>query len=1000
MHRKLLLYCFLYFTCFAAYAQERPYLFQRLSVKDGLFEETVHTVQQDSKGFLWLNFRSLIQRYDGSRFLNFYPGEQLPEGNIRAMAIDKKNRMWLLSGDATLGYLDPDNFKYHPAKVIIPKGFYHIVTGMYLNRNDEVMLVWYNQGFITYSNTTGTAAASNNPFALPNGWTPMHMWQDDALNFWTGTNNGLVKYNTIQKTISYSGHNEDNDPAITAFEKVKHINVLYLDQLKNFWVITWDGGLKILSYNINSGKQLDWTQKLNAAVNKYYVPFGFTETEGGHLWLTGSNLFCKINTVGESVQMIPQQSSEEYSILYDLIFTIYEDKEKNIWTGTNKGLFRFNPQAQLFSIFVNRRTPASAPVPAEITDFLETQNGELLVSTWGSGIFSYNKELQPVPSSNIFQQKSIGGTMAWSMIQRANGDVWCGMQNGVLYIFEAAKKKLTQLATPYAEGKTIRQLAKDNNGNIWIGTHGGALIQWSAALQTFTKYLQVDALISKLFVDARNQLWVGTDRDGLYCINSITGKVLQHYTSAAPESKKLLINGVSDILQYDDSMFYFAGNGLSILNTNTNSFTYFTIAKGLPSANISNLVKDNNGFIWMTSGSGILSYHPGKARLSHYDARDGLPNYSFGGGAAGVLKNGHILFGTNKDIIIFNPADLTKRIYLPPKIHITGIDIMGESKNVDSLSRLPAILLEPHQNSFRVFISALQYKDYSPVKYMLDGIDKSWKKADKTNTIEYNYLPPGKYILKTASFGEDGSPGEITSLTFYIAAPFYRQWWFYALITLAAGGLLFWLDNERVKRREKEQKMRGNIAGNLHKEVNKALSNINVLSEMAKLKADKDIEKSKEFIEQIHYKSQHMMVAMDDMLWSIDPVNDSMEKTVDRMQEYIASVNSRHAVNIVLPVDEQIKKLNPDMELRHELLLLFKYLISSIAEAGIRDCIIQMSAAKNQLVFGFHCNDNECRQQLNNLMQSRETGERLKMLQAEWHRENTDNNTVQLSIQV
>lgn len=82
-----------FFSYCTGFAQESPYLFQRLSVKDGLFEETVHAVQQDAKGFIWLNFRTLIQRYDGHRLINFYQGVQLPEGNVRAMVIDKKKQV-------------------------------------------------------------------------------------------------------------------------------------------------------------------------------------------------------------------------------------------------------------------------------------------------------------------------------------------------------------------------------------------------------------------------------------------------------------------------------------------------------------------------------------------------------------------------------------------------------------------------------------------------------------------------------------------------------------------------------------------------------------------------------------------------------------------------------------------------------------------------------------------------------------------------------------------
>jgi signal transduction histidine kinase len=85
-----------------------------------------------------------------------------------------------------------------------------------------------------------------------------------------------------------------------------------------------------------------------------------------------------------------------------------------------------------------------------------------------------------------------------------------------------------------------------------------------------------------------------------------------------------------------------------------------------------------------------------------------------------------------------------------------------------------------------------------------------------------------------------------------VEPPFWKTGWFVGLIALLAGTVLFWLDKERMQRKESMQKMRVNIAGNLHQEVNTALSNINILSEMARLKADTEPEKSKEFIEQIH----------------------------------------------------------------------------------------------------------------------------------------------------
>lgn len=975
-------------------AQSQGYLFQRLGVKDGLFEETVHAVQQDAKGFLWLNFRTVIQRYDGHRFLNFYPGAVLPEGNVRAMIIDKKNRLWLLSGEATLGYLDPNTFTYYSIKVNIPKGFSPIVMNMYLNRHDQVMLVWDKQGFITGNAGAGLADEKYNPFILPKGWEPSHIFQDDEDNYWMATAGGLVKYNTAKKLLSYSGHNTENNIAIKTFGDRRSLIGVHTDKHKNIWVASMEGNIfKLHSVNLETGKQIAWDEKISTSNGKaYYAAFGLTETSGNAMWLTGDNIFCRINRDQETVQLIPNTSLQEYSIRYDVIFSIFEDREKNIWLGTNKGLFRFNPQNQLFSVFENKRND-HIPIKAPVTGFLETAHGELLVSTWGKSVFSYDAKLNPSVSSEILR-KNIH-EMAWCLLQRPNGDIWCSMQDGSISIIEAATKKIKNVQVIQANGKPIRQMAADKAGNIWMGTSQGDLIEWSALTGDFKKLHQFAGLVSRIRIDTQGRVWAGTDRNGLYCINSSTGKIMKHYTTKGEKGETLLYQGAADILQYNDSIFYIAGNGLSVLNTKTNRFQYFTIAKGLHSANITNLLKDKNGFIWMTSGSGIMSYHPAKQKLSLYNAEDGVPNYSFNPGAACVLKNGNIVFGTNRDFLNFNPDELSRRVYHPPKVHITGVDITGEPQNVDSLSRLSVVELNPGQNSFKVFISTLQYKDQYSVHYMLEGIDKTWKEAGKTSTIEYNYLPPGNYVLKVTCFREDRTSGEVTSLPLYIAAPFYRTWWFYTIIALGIGALLFWLDRERIKRKAAVQKMRSDIANNLHQEVNTALQNINILSEMAKLKADKDIDKSKEFIEQIHGKSHTMMVAMGDMLWSIDPANDSMEKTILRMQEFIEAVSNRHGVHISMLMDEKVKKLNLNMQLRHDAFILFRESIRKIVAAGVKDCRVHIAFEKNNILFTVQCNNETCDlQQLNNLLQSTEMEQRVRAIRASLHTEVHKSNTM------
>ncbi|MBS4066796.1 MAG: hypothetical protein KGZ74_19695 [Chitinophagaceae bacterium] len=981
-HTLLNILCF--FVLAVSYAQQPNYLFEHLGVKDGLYEETLGAVQQDAKGFIWINTSTVLQRYDGHRFISFFPGRRLPEGTIRSMVIDKKNRIWLLIGDSYFGYLNPDDFSYHPVKSEVPASFGGIPSGIYINRQNDVMLIYDKLGYVTYTDESGIAAIKNNPFDLPNGWHILHLLQDAQLNYWIGTMQGLVKYNPSSKQISYRGHNVENDPVIKAFENVPSVNNLFLDKNNRFWMISWQNpGLSVQSFNIKTGERKEWASIIGKTINnQYYVPFGVMETTDGSIWLAGENVFGRFNVQEHSFLLIPNNTPGQYSLLYDMISYMFEDKEKSIWLGSNKGLYRFSPGSQKF-LTVKMRVPGSVSEDkADVTHFLQTSNSELLVSTWGRGIYSFDHSLKPSYTRYTSSGLATNYGMVWNMLERKNGDIWCAMQGGAVYILTAAKKFI-HLKIPATEGHTIRQIKEDKHGNIWLGTHRGAVIQWKASDSSFTLKHKFRGLVSRLYVDSYNELWVCTDIDGVYRLNTTTGEILAHYTNKASKGKSLLINGASDVLQYNDSVYYISGNGINILNRTTGAFKYYAANNGLPNIQISNLIKDKNGYVWMTSAGGIMSFHPVLQKLSSYTAADGVDNYNFNAGAAVMLKNGHIAFGTNKDFIVFNPELFTVVKYPPPKVQVAGFEIMNRRQLVDSLLKLETIELSPEQNSFKVLLATLKFQDIHTIRYRLENIDKDWRTAGEMNVVEYNYLPPGNYILKAACFKEDGTPGEITSIKIHIAAPFYKQWWFYSVIALLVTGLLMWLDRERMKRKEAIHKMRSNIAGKLHEDINVALNNINILSEIAKLKADTEPQKSKEFIEQIHSKSHSMIIAMDDMLWSIAPENDSMEKTIERMREFIDSQMNRHAIHIELLIDERVKLLNLPMQLRHEAFLLFKESIIGLLLAKADNIRIQMGQDKGFLLFMIECDNENCDiEQLNQFLHNRELGEKLEAIRA------------------
>jgi signal transduction histidine kinase len=227
---------------------------------------------------------------------------------------------------------------------------------------------------------------------------------------------------------------------------------------------------------------------------------------------------------------------------------------------------------------------------------------------------------------------------------------------------------------------------------------------------------------------------------------------------------------------------------------------------------------------------------------------------------------------------------------------------------------------------------------------------------------------------------EDGNESDIASqLHIKIDAPFWKTIWFYSLLALAAGGLLYWLDRERMNRKEALQRVRSEIADNLHQEVNVALSNINILSEMANLKVNKEPQKSREYIEQIHNRSQNMMIAMDDMLWCIKPENDNMAKVVDRFTEHIDSLRNRYGIRINLQVDKKVEALKLDMKLRKNAFWLFKGGSSNVIRSGATDVNIHIGVQKQNLIYTLEfSNANLNSQQLNNLLQRQELADKLK----------------------
>lgn len=976
----LLLLIYLAGVCLCAGAQHN-YLFTHLGLRDGLVSNNIHRVQQDANGFIWLTTTYSLQRYDGYRFQTFRPGDGvLPQGNIRGFEIDRKNRLWLHIGDSILGHLDPVNFKWTKVKLTLPQGWSNRGSGLFIDNSSRVMLVFPGLGFVTYDDKTGEVAERNNPFKLPEGWKILHTWQDKNNNYWFGTTNGLVKFNPTNKQLSYAGHNTENDVSINAFADVKMTSFFYIDKHNRKWLGSWpqESGLSMKSMGAD-GIVKEWNSAIGQSLEgAYHTIYGIIETTNG-LWILGSNLLAQFDEAAQQFHIIPSNSPGEFSIRYDIVNNVFEDREKNTWLATDKGIYRYNPLSRLLQTRNNYLPGDRSAFTSDVTDILETSSGEVLVSTAGNGIFSYDKNFAPVASKYFPNNSGIKEGMIWSMIEMSNGDVWWGAQNGWLCRYNAANGQITRSQPAIAQQRTILQLEKDNAGNIWLGTRGGHVIKYNIAANEWTLVHKAKGSISRFVLTTKQEMWAATDVDGVYRFNAKNGTIVQHYTQTLAPGKRLPINGAGDLLQSNDSTMLIVSNGLNQLNINNGN-----IKTIIPAAEIYNLAIDRKkGIVWCSSSRGILGQSLNNESTYTFDERDGLDNFSFSHAASAVLKNGTLVLGNNHGFLAFHPDTLLANLgnYKFSKVHLAEIYLDQKPLPVDSVFRLKALKVGPGDVSLRFCFTTNTFQNTYAIHYMIEGLDKDWKETPASREINLNYLPYGSYTLKAAVINQDNQTLEITSLPIEIVTPFYRTWWFLVLILVALLTALYWYDLQRMKRRNELLKVRRSIATNLHTDISNTLEKINILSEMAVLKNQEDPEKSQEFLAQIKDRSSNMISAMQDMLWSISPDNDKTEKLINRLEKYVQVLNNRHNAAIEVATDENLKAQKFEMQFRYELLLLLKYSLKGIISAGVRDIRIFLGAEKSTLLYNVEfTNEDADMSLLKNFLNSKELNDKVQSI--------------------
>lgn len=131
--------------------------------------------------------------------------------------------------------------------------------------------------------------------------------------------------------------------------------------------------------------------------------------------------------------------------------------------------------------------------------------------------------------------------------------------------------------------------------------------------------------------------------------------------------------------------------------------------------------------------------------------------------------------------------------------------------------------------------------------------------------------------------------------------------------------------------KEKEaEDLRSRISRDIHDEVGATLSGVALFSEIAKQKMSEHREKdAQEYLEHISVNSKEMVEKMSDIIWTINPKNDSFERIIFKLQSYMMNLCSGKSIQAHYSIDEEIRHFSFSMQERKNIYLLVKEAINN-----------------------------------------------------------------------
>jgi len=744
------------------------------TVKDGLPQMQCMVLFQDSQGYIWIGTKGGVSRYDGINFVNFSVNEGLPDARIIAINEDLNGKVWVLTSSG-LSMFNGRSFDFYPPgdKLNFNKPFIVFDNDSNIWMEDGVFknrLVKFSKGRYEIVDIPGEENAVR-IFGL------MFDRKNNTLLFSVIKGRNTKLYSLQNNKFSFR---EYKDRQISLY----HRSGLLV--ARNLHTKTSPGSFSLMSYS--NGKLYEIFRD-NVYIDK---PLQINDS---------TYLFTTFNFQSNMpLHRVVNGKLMKEPLRFDQLNDMLQDNENNIWVATEKGLYRITP-------FKNYSEKDG--MPDYVWTIQEDAKGRIWFAPFNDAHLYYLERT----GIKKYPQKFETGGFYFGSIRTKNGNILFPYRIGVV-VYD--NKSFYQMDLP-VENATLSLFEDTVSSKLYIGNYKGLVIKdeknrfevnkrftkkrediilsmvmnkkgelWFVTRSTFGILNRTDTLVMHndtikgamtMMCDNKNNLWIGTN-NGLFLYDYKHFIIIDH-----PELKTM----IGSVKSIDSDHFVYGGlRGIGIFDLKK-FYSEYNDLTGLQKIDAERFVN------YYTRSHGFLGEETGQV---------------------GIFKDskGRVWVPTNNNVVMFNPADLTRNIK-SPKVHITNLMSSKDNINWKTEPEVEAVLSHESSNIRIEFIGiSLTAPDMVKYKYRLTGFSDEWSNETKERYVTYTNLPPGNYTFELLACNNNNfwttAP---ETRDFSIIPAWWQTMWFKVLSVilevLIVVLIIFFFYHRRLRKKQLDEKL-------------------------------------------------------------------------------------------------------------------------------------------------------------------------------------------------